>query len=74
MTKWKWKEEKSTVDRGHPMEAFDFGWYCENCGTDLAKYLDKSGYTNYINYPGIKRRPPKLKFCPCCGKEMEVKE
>lgn len=68
MAKWKWKEEKHTVNS---TEVIDYGWYCENCGTDLAKYLRVSGYTNARSMTSMKRKKPYVDHCPNCGEPME---
>lgn len=67
MAKWKWHEEMLTVNKGHPMDAIDYGWRCADCGIDLDKYLSESGYTHPVSMTKMKRNAPKMEYCPCCG-------
>lgn len=73
MAKWKWFEKREVINGAVQTEAVDFGWSCGNCGLDLNRYLDASGYMIARGIVASKRNPPKLEYCPRCGEKMEVK-
>jgi rubrerythrin len=67
MAKWEWNEAKETVKGNYEAEVVSYGWSCADCGTDLDKYLRESGYMHPVDLIHMKRKAPKLDYCPACG-------
>lgn len=70
--KWEWYEDWLESNPDHPRECEKAGWACSNCGIDLSEYLTEA--LGELVYADNIDNPPKLKFCPCCGKLMEVQD
>lgn len=70
VSKWEWYEYWAESTPDYPRECEKAGWMCSACGIDLADYLIGAiGELVYVDNIDV---PPKIKFCPNCGKPMEV--
>lgn len=68
--RWVWYEEWLESNSDHPRECVEAGWACSDCGISLSAYL--TGALGEAVYADNIDSPPTLKFCPHCGKPMEV--
>lgn len=69
---WYWWETWSPSTPEHPRECEGRGWKCGHCGIDLKEYLeDNLSESMYLDNPEL---PPKLKFCPACGRQTFISE
>lgn len=64
----RWWEEWDEAVGELPRELNDCGWKCPFCDTDLGNYLTEA--TGEAHYLDNFDNPPKLNFCPHCGKSL----